>query len=433
MKVAILGFGAQGQSALEYFGQAGHEVTVCDQNESLKLPDGVASKLGPDHLSGLDAFDLIVRSPIVHPCNIAAANSPEILDKVTTVTNEFFKVCPTKNIIGVTGTKGKGTTSTLITKMLEASGRRVHLGGNIGTPPLEMLKNNIQPDDWVVLELANFQLIDLKYSPQIAVCLMVVPEHMDWHKDVNEYIEAKQQLFKWQTENDKAIYYGLNPASEHIARASKGQITPYMKDPGADVIDNKVVIDGQTTCDTGEIKLLGKHNWQNVCAAVTAVWQITQDVEAIRGVITSFTGMEHRLEFVRELDGVKYYDDSFGTTPETAIVAIQAFMEPRVLILGGSDKGANFDELAKVVSEYSVKHVIAIGDTADSIISALEKQGYSNVTTGLMTMHDIVGAARAQATSGDVVLLSTACASFGMFKNYQDRGEQFKSAVNSLS
>ncbi len=431
MKIAILGFGLQGKSAYEYW-KTGNEITVCDKDENLELPPNVQKHLGPEHLKNLDQFDLIVRSPIVHPRDIAAANSPEILTKVTSVTNEFFKVCPTKNIIGVTGTKGKGTTSTLIAKMLEAAGKKVYLGGNIGTPPLDLLKNNINPEDWVVLELANFQLIDLKYSPHIGVCLMVVDEHLDWHKDSQEYITAKQKLFTHQTESDVAIYYGLNDYAQHIASVSKGQKIPYMKHPGADVIENSVQIDGQAICDVGDIKLLGKHNWQNICAAVTAVWQISQDVQAIKSVLTTFKGLEHRLELVREVNGVKYYDDSFGTTPETAIVAIEAFEQPKVVILGGSDKGASFDELAMSVKNSNVRVAVLIGQMAPKIKQALDKVGYQTTVDGGKTMPEIVAAAKSQAQPGDVVLLSTACASFDFFKNYEDRGEQFKQAVLAL-
>ncbi len=433
MKIAILGYASQGQAAFEYWNRDGNELVVCDSRTDIELPDGVKSQLGTDYLKDLDQFDLLVRTPALHPREIIKANTPEILTKVTSVTNEFLSVCPTKNIIGVTGTKGKGTTSTLITKMLEANGKKVHLGGNIGIPPLEMLKNNIQPDDYVVLELANFQLIDLKHSPSMAVCLMVVPEHMDWHRDIEEYITAKQQLFRWQNSDDIAIYNGQNEFSQHIASTSGGQKIPYMKHLGADIIEGKVVIDGQTICDTNEIKLLGKHNWQNVCAAVTAIWQIHHDIEAMRSVITSFSGLEHRLEFVREIDGVRYYDDSFGTTPETAMVAVEAFTEPKVVILGGSDKGASYEELAKTVTENNVRSVILVGDTGPAIGEALKSAGFNNLVEGGNTMDKIVDAARKQGQSGDVVLLSTACASFDMFKNYKDRGDQFKQAVQRLA
>ncbi len=432
MKIALLGYGSQGQAAYEYWNHDGNELTVCDMSEKTELPQGSKSQLGEDYLKNLDTFDLLVRTPALHPKDIVAANSPAILEKVTTVTDEFIKVCPSRNIIGVTGTKGKGTTSTLIAKILEAAGKKVHLGGNIGTPPLEMLKAGIQPDDWVVLELANFQLIDLKHSPHIGVVLMVEPEHMDWHADMDEYISAKQQMFKFQSTNDIAVYYSQNPNSQHIASVTAGHKIPYMKYPGADVIENIVTVDGQAICDVNEIKLLGKHNWQNVCAAVTAVWQITQNTEALRSVLTSFKGLEHRLEFVRELEAVKYYDDSFGTTPETAIVAIEAFEEPKVVILGGSDKGATYEKLAQAVVDNNVRFVVTIGVTGPAIAAALRKADYKNILEGGNTMQAIVDMARKKAWSGDIVLLSTGCASFDLFKNYKDRGEQFKQVVQSL-
>lgn len=436
MKIAILGFGDQGKSSYEYWDNPSNEITICDSREDIEAPKYYKTKLGKDFLKDLDYFDLIVRAaPIIHPREILNANSDSsnILDKLTTNTNEFFRVCPSKNIIAVTGTKGKGTTSTLIAKMLEASGKTVHLGGNIGIPPLEMLKENIKPEDWVVLELANFQLIDFKYSPRIAVCLMVVPEHLDWHEDMEEYIAAKQQLFINQTENDTAIYYADNENSESIASASDGKLIPYFEKPGAIVENGKIVIENSQICDVNDIALLGKHNWQNVCAAITAVWQVTQNTDAISKVIQNFSGMEHRLELVRELDGVKYYDDSFGTTPETAIVAIEAFKEPKIVILGGSDKGAKFDELAKAVKQNNVKKVLLIGLMADRIKNSLDDTGFIDYLEGGTSMAEIVNKANSLSSSGDIVLLSTACASFDMFKNYKDRGDQFRKAVESLA
>lgn len=432
MKIAILGYGAQGRSAYEYW-RDGNEITICDGNEQLELPADVHAQLGQTHLNRLDRFDLIVRSPSVHPSDIVAANHPEILQKVTTVTNEFFRVTPTKNLVAVTGTKGKGTTSTLIAKMLEADGRRVHLGGNIGIPPLDLLKNDIQPDDWVVLELANFQLIDLTYSPHIAVCLMVVPEHLDWHPDVDEYFTAKTQLFRHQSADDFAIYNARSENSQRIASTGAAWKIPYLEFPGAFVRDEQIVVDDQVVCGVGELKLLGRHNWENVCAAITAFWKVSQNLDAIRSVVTTFSGLEHRLELVREVDGVRYYDDSFGTTPETASVAIEAFTQPKVVILGGSDKGADYDELAQIVATSNVRKVLLIGDQADRIRAALEAGGFHDFLAGGATMPEIVDTARAVAQSGDVVLLSTACASFDMFKNYKDRGEQFKAAVMALN
>lgn len=432
MKIAILGYGLQGRSAYEYW-REGNEITICDGNKELELPPDTESRLGPDHLKNLGGFDLIVRSPIVHPRDIAAANSPEILDKVTTVTNEFFRVCPTKNIIGVTGTKGKGTTSSLIAKMLEADGKRVHLGGNIGIPPLDMLQGGIGPDDWVVLELANFQLIDLKYSPRVAVCLMVAPEHLDWHADETEYYEAKSQLFRWQTSRDTAVYFAENEISKRIASGGEGRKVPYMRSPGATVQNGSITIGGEAVCETDKLKLLGRHNWQNACAAVTAVWQVTQNTSAMRQVLTTFSGLEHRLELVRELKGVRYYNDSFGTTPETAIVAIQAFEAPKVIILGGSDKGADYTALARTVAESNIRRVLLIGEQAGRIRQALDAAGATNAMAGGRNINEIVATAKTEAQPGDVVLFSPACASFDMFKNYKDRGEQFKRAVSELA
>lgn len=432
MKVAVLGFGKQGRSAYEYWCE-GNEITICDHDESVEIPSGTQTQLGKDYLRNLTGFDLIIRSPGLHPKDIQQVNGAGILEKVTTPTNEFFRVCPTKNIIGVTGTKGKGTTSTLIAMMLEADGKTVHLGGNIGIPPLDLLEKDIKSDDWVVLELANYQLIDFKYSPKIGVCVMVVPEHLDWHATLDEYFTSKKQLFVRQKKDDIAIYFAKNIYSRDIAGVSTGSIIPYYQPPGAIIENDDVVIDGTSICSTDEIRLIGRHNWQNVCAAVTAVWQVTQNVNAIRQVLTSFSGMEHRLELVRELDGVRYYDDSFGTTPETAKVAIEAFDEPKIVILGGRTKGIPFDILGPAVLSNNVKKVIAIGETGPEIARILETSGYKNVIKGGKNIDTIVSQARKLAVPGDIVLLSPACTSFDMFKNYADRGDKFKQAVLRLA
>lgn len=435
MKIAILGFAREGKAAYEYWGKDGNEISIRDVDESLEIPAGTQAILGPDYLKGLDEYDLLVRTAFLKPKDILSANpqEPNILDKVTTNINEFLRVCPTKNVIGVTGTKGKGTTSTLIAKILEAAGKKVHLGGNIGIAPLEMLKNNIQPEDWVVLEEGAFQLIDQKYSPHIGVCLMIAPEHLDWFDNAEDYFKSKEGLFAHQTSTDLAIYYNGDINSQKIAAIGQAKKIPYFAPPGAYVENGVIKIDGQDICKTDELKLLGHHNWQNVCAAITAVWQVTQDVEAIKSVLVTFSGLEHRLEFVRELDGVKYYDDSFGTTPETAIVAIEAFNQPKVVILGGSDKGSNYGELAQVVKQNNVRHVLTIGEMGPVIAKELQNVGYSSYIEGGNTMHDIVTNAQKHAMPGDVVLLSTACASFGLFKDYKDRGEQFKQVVQSLA
>ena len=432
MNVAILGFDLEGKASYEYFSRRGHTITICDQNPDLRVPDGADSQLGDAYLSGLDRFDMLVRTPGLPTAKILEKN-PNVAGKITSGTNEFFKAVTTKNIIGITGTKGKGTTSTLIAKILNASGQRVFLGGNIGVPALSFIEE-VAADDWVVLELSSFQLSDINYAPHIAVCLMVVPEHLNWHTDFPDYLAAKSRLFSHQTETDIAIYYADNEDSHTIASNSPGDKITYYAPPGAYVKDGWIQIDSQEICKTDELQLLGEHNWQNVCAAITAVWQAgVMDINAIRVAVTDFSGLEHRLEFVREVAGVQYYDDSFGTTPETAIVALRAFKEPKVLILGGSDKGAQFTELAAAVATGTVRHVITIGDTGPTIAEELRAAGFSDLTPGGTTMLDIVHTAQELAQKGDVVLLSTGSASFGLFKDYKDRGNQFKQVVQALA
>jgi UDP-N-acetylmuramoylalanine--D-glutamate ligase len=440
MKIAVLGYGKQGKAAVDYWSK-GNEITVCDQNAITDLPASIKSISGSDYLANLDAFDLIVRSPSVHPRDIVAANSEKILRKVTTVTEEFFRTCPAP-IIGVTGTKGKGTTSTLIARIIETSGETVHLGGNIGIPPLDMLKDGIKPTDWVVLELANFQLIDLRLSPKIAVCLMVEPEHLDWHSDIDEYVRAKQQLFIHQSSQDMAVFNRLSDFSEAVVGVSPAlkisyEVPEIGHDPkdrnGAYVLNRDIYMDDVKVCSVEDVKLLGRHNLQNVCAAIAATWDlIDNDPKVIIKALSNYTGLEHRLELIRDFNGVKYYDDSFGTTPETAIVALEALPGSKVLILGGSDKGASYDMLAQATKEEDVHTVVTIGQTGPKIAESLRKFGFTNIVDGGSSMQAIVNTARQHAKKGDIVLLSTASASFGMFKDYIDRGEQFKKEVLAL-
>lgn len=434
MKIALLKFGMQGQSAYEYWREGNH-ITIHDAVPVPDAPKDVDTVCGENYLENLDGYDLIVRSPSVHPNDIAQANSPEILKKVTTNTDEFFKVCPSRNIIGITGTKGKGTTTIFITKMLEAAGKSVHMGGNIGIPPLDLLKNNIRPDDYVVLELANFQLIDLRKSPHIGVCVTVSPEHLDWHQDTAEYIQAKQQLFAHQAKQDIAIFFGPNRYSIEIASVSPGQKIPYFAPPGAHIAQDSIMIDDVVICHTSEIKILGRHNWENICAAVTAVWQVSKDVEAIRSVITTLRGLPHRLEEIRTIDGVTYYNDSFAATPLATVAAIETITQPKVLIIGGFDRGLDLDELVGSIVNNSdtIRKIVLIGAARERIATALNTQEYTNYQTAEATsMSEIIKHAQSFAQPSDAVILSPGFASFDMFKNFEDRGNQFRDAVSQL-
>jgi len=442
MNVAILGYAVDGISAANYWHKKGANISICDQNADLEIPEYATAKLGSEYLINLDQFDLLVRTPGLFPGDILAANpeNPNILDKVTTGINEFFAQCPAP-IIGVTGTKGKGTTCTLIYKILENAGKKVFLGGNIGNSPLDFI-SDVTPDSWVILELSNFQLIDFKYAPKIGVCLMLAPEHQDWHETVEQYYDTKKNLFANQNQDGITVYNSLNEISKRVASTSRGHLIPYFVPEenvspeiktGSYVEGESIFMQETKICDTKDVTLLGRHNLENVCAAIAAVWQIIDgDIETIVKVLHDFSGMEHRIEFVRELDNIKYYNDSFATTPEATIAAIKAFDQPKVVILGGHDKGIPFFDVVDEVVRSNIRRAIIIGDTGEKFIELLVKRGFDKITLGGNTMTEIVEAAKNAAEPGDVILLSTACASFGLFKNYKDRGNQFKEVVNSL-
>lgn len=418
MKVAIIGYGVEGKSAQRYWLAKGDQVTIRDV------------KNGPDYLDDLEAFDVVVRTPGLRPDELISRGVEPA--KITSVVAETLAESPAL-VIGVTGTKGKGTTSTLITKILQAAGNKVWLGGNIGTPPLDFLAQ-VAADDIIVLELSSYQLMDLQQSPQIAVGLMLAPDHLNWHRDMDEYVEAKSSIFRYQEAGDLAIYKAGDKLSAGIAGYSAGQRVPYGASPGAQVRDGYVEIEGVRIISVAHVGLRGPHNLENICAAVTATWELAgRDARLMRTSIATFTGLEHRLETVRLLNGVTYVDDSFATTPETAMAAIHSFAEPKVIILGGSDKGASYSELALAVADGNVIHALLIGDTAAAIAAALREVGYDHFT--LVTwqgMDALVQTCRQITEPGDVVLLSTACASFGLFKDYKDRAEQFARAVKAL-
>ena len=425
-RVGVLGFGVEGRSAAAYFAGLGDVVTVIDANPNLAVPIGMSSILGPDYLQSLGDFDVVVRTPSIRPDAFTTTA------RVTSVVREFMDQCPA-SIIGVTGTKGKGTTATLIARILEAAGKTVWLGGNIGTSPLDFLPQ-VKPNHFVVLELSSYQLMDAQVSPQIAVCLMLAPDHLNWHTDMAEYLAAKGNIFAHQRPGELAVYNADDALSSRLSLKSPAKRVGYGAAPGAYVLGGDIMMAGKVVIKTNEVGLLGAHNLQNICAAITAAWEVTGgNKAAIRQAVAEFTGLEHRLELAGVIDGVKYYDDSFATTPETAIAAIRSFAAPKVIILGGSSKGANYSALASVVENEGVIHAFLIGDTAPAIETALRQAGFTHITSGFRSMEKLVRDCYAVTEPGDVVLLSPGCASFGLFSNYKARGNQFKAAVGQLS
>lgn len=424
MRVAILGFGIEGKAAALYWLSKGAAITICDSNTELKVPAEYATKLGIDYREDLDIYDLIVRSQSVRYRGDQA--------KVTSGIREFFSQCEAP-IIGITGTKGKGTTSTLVARILQAAGKTVHLAGNIGHSPLDML-HEINPTDIVILELSSTQLIDMEYSPHIAVCLMIAPDHQDWHTDMEEYTKSKGNIFAHQKSVDIAIGKLGDEISERLAGLSPGTQLRYGMRPAARIESGRILIEDTDIMGTEEVALRGAHNLDNICAAVTATWDlIGHDAVVTKRAIANFSGLEHRLEFAGEVEGVMYYDDSFSTNPDTAIAAIKSFEADKVVILGGSSKKASFNELAQVVEDHHVIHALLIGEEACEIAKSLTRVGFTHFTiVKWTTMQQLIDTAYQLTEPGDIVLLSPACASFDLFKNYKERGEQFHAAARNM-
>lgn len=438
MKIAIAGYGLEGEHNYRYWSQRGHEVTILDEQDSLgrDVPAGASVRTGQGVFSHLEEFDMIIRTAGLPPHKIAATP-----DKIWSATNEFFAQCPAP-IIGVTGSKGKGTTCSLITSVLRAAGYTVHLVGNIGTPALEVLPE-ITENDVVVYELSSFQLWDLERSPHHAVVLHIEPDHLDVHADFDEYIAAKSRIVAFQTGDSTCVYHPTNQWSRQIAQSQPSfatQAAPYAAKPAREgrVVtvyvkdDQFITSEGEILAPVNSLQLPGAHNVQNACAALSVCVNYNVSPQHCEEGLAAFHGLPHRLRFVEERNGVSYYDDSIATTPGSAIAALDAFEAPKVMILGGSYKGADFTKLAEKLRDSSVRGAVLIGDEAARLAKACDNVGFSSYEVVQGAMASIVQRATSMALSGDVVVLSPACASFGMFRDYKDRGEQFIAAVQSL-
>lgn len=454
MKIGIVGWGVEAQSAHRFFGPEHDYLIVSEEPRddfpphsnkvkiqfinSQRMPGQTSNVTDLSYLEGLDKCDQVIYSVTSYK-NLKKqfGDNKSFWSKAKTIQHIFFESVKTKNIIGVTGTKGKGTTSTLIHQMLKESGYKVFLGGNIGISVLDFV-NEVKEQDWVVLELSSFQLYNLAYSPHIAVCLTVISEHLDWHLTTDDYVEAKANIFKHQTASDIAIYFADNLYSQHIAGSSKGVKIPYFEKPGAYVRDDGVVVVGEDETQIirkNDIKLLGRHNLENVCAALTAFWQIKPDVSAARKVLASFSGLPHRMEFVREIDNVKFYNDSFASAPSATVAAMETLPEKKVVIVGGFDRKLPLDDLIKGFQKnhFSIRRTLIVGASAKRLAQELGAAGYDNFEIDeAKSMTEIVTHAHKLAQPGDAVVLSPGFASFDMFKNFEVRGDEFKKAVIAL-
>ena len=444
MKIALIGFGLEAKSAYDYFKSIDQNITfeIYDENSKSKieLPNG-AKFFGDFHDFSKIQADLIVRTPAVNPRRLPK-NA-----KITSVTNLFFEKCPAP-IIGVTGSKGKGTVSSFITEILRAAGLRVHLVGNIGLPALNEL-SKIQKDDAVIYELSSFQLWDAQKSPHIAILNNLEVDHLDVHDGFEDYVTAKMNIAKNQTENDFFIFNVENSIVlknvENLKNQLKAELQPFQDYNLAHIQENYFLWGDEVLFETDILKIPGEHNQKNACAAMIATFdflrekgfQIEEIFDFWREGLSKFTGLPHRLKFVREFEGVRFYDDSIATTPGSAIAALNSFEKPKILILGGSNKGADLSELIEKISkmpEQELRKVILMGVESSKLAQKLTQAGFERfINLGQETnMKEVVKTSFENAQSGDVVILSPAHASFDMFKSYADRGEQFIENVNLL-
>ncbi len=448
-KVIVVGIGVSNTGVIRQMAAAGAEVTACDRRSREQLGDicsslealGVTLRLGEDYLDQLDA-DIIIRTPGLsfYKPQLQAAMARGVA--VTSEMEIFFDLCPCP-IIGITGSDGKTTTTTLIAEMLTRQGKKVHLGGNIGRALLPIV-GEIGRGDYAVVELSSFQLMSMRRGPQTAVILNVTPNHLDVHKNMEEYIAAKENLIIHQNAFSRAVLGADNEITAAMADKVRGEAlcfsrrTPQTAGAYTDAEGNIwMAYRGQTTkvMHTGDIKIPGSHNVENYLAAITALWGVVEPA-VMRQVAQSFEGVEHRIEFIRELDGVRWYNDSIATSPTRTMAGLGCFSQKIVLIAGGYDKKIPFAPMAPRILD-KVKVLVTLGQTAAKIEEAVTgAAGYDPAVLKIIraeSMEDAVLKARAAAEAGDVVSLSPACASFDMYPNFEARGRHFKELVNLLS
>ena len=443
--VAIIGIGVSNTPLLELLLAEGIRVTACDKRSREQMGEqaehleqlGCELHLGADYLKDLDA-DVIFRTPGLRP------DVPEIaacVDRGAVLTSEmevFFEVCPC-TIIAVTGSDGKTTTTTIIAELLKAAGKRVWVGGNIGHPLL-CEADGMLATDYAVLELSSFQLMTMKHSPHIAVVTNLAPNHLDVHRDMAEYVAAKENIFRHQSGEDVAVFNADNDITAEQSRRAPGRARLFSRQ---DEVADGVFLRGEdivcrsggherVVMTPGDIKIPGVHNVENYMAAIAAVDGLVPD-EVIRDFAREFGGVEHRIELVRTYRGVRYYNDSIASSPSRTIAGLRSFHEKVILIAGGYDKHIPFDVLGPEIVEH-VKLLVLCGATADKIRAAVENApGYQPGKPEILDVTPFtaaVEAARDRAQPGDVVTLSPACAAFDQFKNFAERGKFFKSIVN---
>lgn len=447
-KIAVIGLGVSNIPLIDYLFNNHADVSVFDDREEEKLSKEVISKiksygfkqyLGARNLENLKGFDLIFRSPSCLPTKpelVKEANRGAI---ITTEIEQLMKLAPCK-IIGITGSDGKTTTTTLTAEVLKKAGYTVHVGGNIGIPLFTKL-NEINPEDIIVLELSSFQLMNMQISPDIAAITNITPNHLNVHKDYQEYIDAKKNIFKYQNENGILVLNADNEITNSCKDEANGKVIMFsskQKLENGFIVDEDGIIkecnDGirRHILDTKDMKLKGMHNFQNACT-VLALTKGLVDTDDAAETIKEFSGVSHRQEYVRTVDGVEWYNDSASTSPTRGISALNAFRDREiVLIAGGADKNLDYTPIGKPIVD-NVKCLILIGQTANKIYEAVKKElehQHRKMDIHMCeTFEQSMELAKRIAKPGQIVLFSPASTSFDMFKDMYDRGDQFKDMV----
>ena len=438
-RIAVLGLGVSNRPLVRLLLEFGCDVTGCDKTPRDKLDEevleleksGCKLRVGDGYLDGVEA-DIVFRTPGMHPNNPAIEALRSRGAEVTSEMEVFFEVCPCQ-IIAVTGSDGKTTTTTLISEMLKAEGKTVWLGGNIGTPLLP-LGRQMRDTDFAVVELSSFQLMDMKRSASRAVVTNLAPNHLDIHKDMQEYIDSKKNVFRYQGEADLLV---LNADNAITASFRGNGVTHFFSRKGSAYVcleDGAIVRNGEKVLETRDILIPGVHNVENYMAAIAAVEGLVSD-ENIRQVAKTFGGVEHRIELVRVKNGVRFYNDSIASSPSRTIAGLRSFPEKVILIAGGYDKHIPYDVLGPEICAH-VKKLYLGGATGDKIRAAVtacpeyDPKQLEIVDCG--SFEPAVRAAAAAAKSGDVVLMSPASAAFDQFKNFMVRGQFFKKLVKEL-
>lgn len=438
-KIAVLGLGVSNRPLVRLLLDFGCNVTGCDKTPREKLDGevlelekaGCTLHVGENYLDGVEA-DVVFRTPGMHPANPAIQALVSRGAQVTSEMEVFFEVCPC-TILAVTGSDGKTTTTTLVSEMLKAEGKTVWLGGNIGTPLLPLVRQ-MKPSDFAVVELSSFQLMDMKRSPARAVITNLAPNHLDIHKDMTEYVQAKTNIFRYQDESGILILNADNPIT--VAFRGNGKTLFFSRQKEADVclVDGVICRHGEKVLKTSEILIPGVHNVENYMAAIAMVDGLVSD-ETIRQVARTFGGVEHRIELVRVKDGVRFYNDSIASSPSRTIAGLRSFPEKVILIAGGYDKHIPYDVLGPEICAH-VKKLFLGGATGEKIRQAvISCPEYDPNTLEIMdcgSFEPAVRAAAAAAKPGDVVLMSPASAAFDQFKNFMVRGDFYKKLVKEL-